>query len=157
MITLKKNQSSGYKIDIFVLFSYCVPANSIYTTRTQFEPCPDLEQKIANLGPGSNLICFVDYNARTDQKPDYIENEDNCDPTLPPDYQADTVATYPRGNLDNVINKYREALLSLCKNAALRICNGRKLGDIQGSFTCHSWNGQSTVDYCLSSPTLSDH
>ena len=42
--------------DIFILFSYCVPANSSYTIRTQFEPFTDIEQKIGNLGTNSNLI-----------------------------------------------------------------------------------------------------
>ena len=153
VIKLKK-EIFRLQTDIFILFSYCVPANSSYTIRTQFEPFPDLEHKIGNLGPNSNLICFGDYNARTGQLIDYIENEDNTDLTLPHDYQVDTVATYPRGNMDGVTNKYGEALISLCKNVPLRICNGRKLGDIQGSFTCHNWNGQSTVDYCLASPAI---
>ena len=80
---------------------------------------------------------------------DYIKNEDNTDLTLQQDYETDTVATFPRGNMDVTVNKYGESLLSLCKNVPLRICNGRKLGDILGSFTCHTWNGRSTVDYCL--------
>ena len=140
--------------DIFILFSYCVPANSSYTIRTQFEPFTDIEQKIGNLGTNSNLICFGDYNARTGDMLDYIESEDNTDLSLPDDYVVDTVATYPRGNLDNVTNKYGESLISLCKNVPLRICNGRKLGDVLGSFTCHNWNGQSAVDYCLASPDI---
>lgn len=31
----------------------------------------------------------------------------------------------------------------------MRILNGRKLGDSNGSFTCHTHNGQSAVDYVL--------
>ena len=85
---------------------------------------------------------------------DYIKNEDNTDLTLQQDYETDTVATFPRGNMDVTVNKYGESLLSLCKNVPLRICNGRKLGDILGSFTCHTWNGRSTVDYCLASPGI---
>ena len=64
------------------------------------------------------------------------------------------MATFPRGNLDTVTNSYGDSLISLCKNVPLRICNSRKLGDTQGSFTCHKWNGQSAVDYCLSTPRL---
>ena len=69
-------------------------------------------------------------------------------------YQADTIGTTMRGNLDTVTNKYGDNLLSLCKAVPLRICNGRKLGDILGNFTCFTSNGQSCVDYCLSSPRL---
>ena len=49
-------------------------------------------------------------------------------------------------------NMYGDRLIALCKSIPLRICNGRKLGDILGSFTCHKWNGQSAVDYCLATP-----
>ena len=67
---------------------------------------------------------------------------------------TDSVATFPRGNLDTVTNSYGDSLISLCKNVPLRICNSRKLGDTQGSFTCHKWNCQRAVDYCLSTPRL---
>ena len=67
------------------------------------------------------------------------------------------MGTVPRGNLDTVTNKYGDNLLSLCKAVPLRICNGRKLGDILGSFTCFTSNGQSCVDYCLASPRIYDN
>ena len=53
-------------------------------------------------------------------------------------------------------NKYGDHLLSLCNSVPLRICNGRKLGDILGSYTCYTPNGQSCVDYCLASPRIYD-
>ena len=56
--------------------------------------------------------------------------------------------------MDDVTNGYGDKLISLCRNVPLRICNGRKLGDTRGSFTCHKWNGQSLVDYCLASPEI---
>ena len=67
---------------------------------------------------------------------------------------TDTIATYPRGNKDTVTNKYGEQLVSLCRSVPLRICNGRKIGDILGEYTCYKWNGQSVVDYCLASPNI---
>ena len=42
----------------------------------------------------------------------------------------------------------------LCKSVPLRICNGRKLGDFLGSYTCYKKHGQSTVDFCLISPSI---
>ena len=66
------------------------------------------------------------------------------------------MGTIPRCNLDSVSNKYGDNLLQLCKTVPLRICNGRKLGDILGSFTCFTTKGQSCVDYCLASPRLYD-
>ena len=52
-----------------------------------------------------------------------------------------------------LLKKYGDNLLQLCK-AVPGICNGRKLGDILGNFTCFTSNGQSCVDYCLASPGL---
>ena len=72
-------------------------------------------------------------------------------------YEVDCINHLPRQNLDKKTNKYGEYLLSLCKSVPLRICNGRKLGDIFGSYTCYTPNGQSCVDYCLVSPRLYDN
>ena len=140
--------------DSFLVFSYCSPSNSSYTIRTQLDPINDLEQKLSNLPPNSDIIVLGDLNARTGQKLDYIEDEDNLDIIVPDDYVTDTVATFIRGNMDKVTNMYGDNLISLCRNVPLRICNGRKLGDTQGAFTCHKWNGQSVVDYCLTSPNI---
>ena len=82
-------------------------------------------------------------------------SEDNTDIPVPVEiYETNTVATEPRSNLDTVTNKYGDNLLRLCKIVPLRICNGTMLGDILGSFTCITPNGQSCVDYCLASPNL---
>ena len=138
--------------ETYLIFVYCSPANSSYCSRTGLDPFQDLEQKLIKLETNSEKIILGDLNARTGNKLDYIEDEDNSDLILPGDYRTDSVATFPRGNMDKGTNTYGDALISLCKNVPLRICNGRKLGDIQGQYTCHKWNGQSSVDYCLSSP-----
>ena len=138
----------------YLVFTYFSPANSSYSLRANLEPFHDLEQKLSLLEPNSEKIILGDFNARTGHKLDYIENEDNTGLELPGDYVTDTVATYPRGNMDEVTNGYGDQLISLCRNVPLRICNGRKLGDTRGSFTCHKWNGQSLVDYCLASPEI---
>ena len=148
----------GLKRDIVVTFSYCVPEYSSYQLREQLDIFGDLEYKLGCVGTESDILCFGDFNARTSNKPDYLMNEDNTDIPVPRDiYQADTIGTTVRGNLDTVTNKYGDNLISLCKAVPLRICNGRKLGDILGSFTCFTSNGQSCVDYCLSSPSLYDN
>ena len=142
--------------DTILTFSYCVPSNSSYAQRTQFDAFADLEQKLGGFIGDHHLICLGDFNARTGTKLDYITNEDNSNLTLPSTYETDRVATYPRGNMDRTTNVYGDKLISLCKSVPLRVCNGRKLGDILGSYTCHKWNGQSTVDYCLASPGIYD-
>ena len=115
----------------------------------------DLETKLGNIGPDIDMICLGDYNARTGLRLDYIPQEDNIDIPVPHEiYQTDTVGSLSRRNMDPATNKYGDNLLDLCKAVPLRICNGRKLGDILGCPTSFSYNGQSCVDYCLVSPSL---
>ena len=63
--------------DIIVSFTYCVPADSSYQARTQFDPLEDLEEKISGVAQSGDLICFGDFNARTRSKPDYFVVDDN--------------------------------------------------------------------------------
>ena len=130
--------------DTYLFFAYCSPANSSYTQRTDNDPFSEIEENISNLGTNAQILLLGDLNART--------GEDNSDLFLPDSYNTNIVATYPRGNRDPVKNQYGETLTSLCKSVPPRIYNGRKLGDTVGNFTCHKWNGQSAVDYCLASP-----
>ena len=152
-LKLKKEDFSLAK-DLVLTFAYCSPANSSYTQRTQLDIFEDLEQKFGVFGNDVDHVSLGDFNARTGVKNDFIEHEDNTDIPIVDDYQTDSVATYPRGNMDKVTNTYGDMLLALCKSVPLRICNGRKLGDILGAFTCYKWNGMSTVDYCMVSPNI---
>ena len=134
-----------------------MPENSSFQIREQLDVYGDLELKLSSVGQHVDKLCFGDYNARTGIKLDYLESEDNTDIPVPLDiYETDIMRDFPRQNMDNGINKYGDYLLSLCKSVPLRICNGRKLGDIFGSYTCYTPNGQSCVDYCLVSPRLYD-
>ena len=157
-LLIKLNHSFfGLKRDIVVCFSYCVPEYSSFQVREQLDVYGDLELKLSSLGNHVDKLCFGDYNARTGLKLDYLESEDNTDIPVPLDiYETDIMTDFPRQNMDFGTNKYGECLLSLCKSVPLRICNGRKLGDILGSYTCYTPNGQSCVDYCLASPRLYD-
>ena len=117
----------------------------------------DIELKWSSVGKHRDKLCFGDFNARTGVKLDYLQSEDNTDIPVPLDiYETDTVRVLPRQNFDSKTNKYGDNLLSLCKSVPLRICNGRKLGDLLGSYTCYTPNGQSCVDYCLASPRIYD-
>ena len=156
LIKLKQDFFS-LKRDIVVSFSYCVPEYSSFQIREQLDVYGDLELKLSNLGQNVDKLCLGDFNARTGLKLDYFPSEDNTDIPVPSDiYETDCVSDLPRLNMDSETNKYGDILLSLCKSVPLRICNGRKLGDILGSFTCYTPNGQSCVDYCLASPRIYD-
>ena len=155
-ILLKLNKDHfNFSKDIVISFTYCSPQNSSYLARTQLDPFEDFEQKLNSIDNDTDILVLGDLNARTGVLPDYIEHEDNDDIPIPQElYETDYQATIPRGNMDKVTNKYGQNLLDMCRTVPLRICNGRKLGDIQGSFMCYKWNGQSVVDYCLASPSL---
>ena len=141
--------------DIVVAFSYCVPNGSSYQQRTQFEPFDDLELKLSSIRDTCDIISLGDLNARPGLKPDYIPDEDNsCVPVVGQLCGTDTQTARPRGSLDRLTNSYGDRLIELCKSVPLRICNGRKLGDILGSYTCYKNNGQSTVDFCCVSPNI---
>ena len=157
-VLIKLKQSFfGLSRDVVVCFSYCVPEYSSFQVREQLDVYGDLELKLSSLGQHVDKLCFGDYNARTGTKLDYLESEDNTDIPVPLDiYETDIMTDLPRLNMDKGTNKYGDNLLTLCKTVPLRICNGRKLGDILGSYTCYTPNGQSCVDYCLVSPRLYD-
>ena len=155
-VLIKLKQSYfGLSRDLVVSFSYCVPENSSFQVREQLDVFGDIELKLSSVGQAVDKLCFGDFNARTGLKLDYLQSEDNTDIPVPSDiYETDSISSLPRLNMDSKKNKYGDNLLSLCKSVPLRICNGRKLGDILGSFTCYTPNGQSCVDYCLASPRI---
>ena len=61
-----------------------------------------------------------------------------------------------RNSQDKLVNKRGEDLLDLCKSLDLHIANGRKIGDPFGNYTCLKWNGNSVVDYLLTSNSIFD-
>ena len=102
-----------------------------------------------------STLLLGDLNARTGDGLDFIENEDNTDIPIATDiYECDSVAIFPRKNLDTGKNEYGTKLLELCRTVPLRICNGRKLGDLLGNPTCFKHGGFSSVDYGLASPDI---
>ncbi len=57
---------------------------------------------------------------------------------------------------DTTVNARGREFLDLCSAHDLTILNGRTKGDFLGKFTCHKYNGNSTVDYAIvSDPLLS--
>ena len=63
--------------DTVISFSYCSPAYSSYTQRTQVDSFEDIEQKLSSLGQDIDIIALGDFNARTGTGLDFIRDEDN--------------------------------------------------------------------------------
>ena len=124
--------------------------------RHQLDVYNDLEGKLRSVPTDCDILVMGDLNARMGSEQEYINNENNSNIPIPDSdiYQSDTIATFPRQNTDTVSNDYGKKLLDLCRSVPLRICNGRKLGDLMGNPTCFKYNGLSSVDYGLVSPNF---
>ena len=96
------------------------------------------------------MIINGDFNARTSNENDFIA----------PDKYNDNTDTYYREQLhkrnsqDKILDERGKSIIDMCKGLDLSIINGRKTGDIFGNFTCFQWNGNSVVDYLITSEQL---
>ena len=92
-----------------------------------------------------------DLNSRTGVVNDFIEN-DNVD-HIPMSFAFIEDCKYiDRSSQDLKVTHctYGKQLIDLCISASLKIVNGRMIGDTQGKYTCHKYNGSSVVDYFIS-------
>ena len=96
------------------------------------------------------FICG-DTNSRTSDIPDYVPPH-VCE-DLP-----DLIAAQPNilcgSTVDRTMNSYGRKLIGWCKYAGLQICNDRLCAS---KHTCYEYNGDSVVDYLLTSPNFFWH
>ena len=84
----------------------------------------------------------------------------NQDDTIIPDKMDknfDVIIDEPppkRNSQDTAVNARGKEMLDMCKSLNINIVNGRKTGDLFGNYTCFNWNGNSLVDYVLTSASL---
>ena len=137
--------------DTYLAIMYIPPENSTNSIRSNDDPFQILECNIARYKQLGEIIIMGDFNARTATYRDFIVNDgpDLID-TM---YQIDEELPQ-RSNYDKVANRYGNLLLELCVSSGLRILNGRMVGDTLGKFTCHKYNGSSTVDYTLATENV---
>lgn len=135
--------------DLYIAFVYISPARSSYSHQREdiFEI---LENDVAKYSKLGSCLVFGDFNARTATAADFCIESDTGQ-HLPDNYIYDE--PLPRNNLDkHDIDNHGTQLLSFCRTSALRILNGRTVGDSLGQCTCYSFNGKpSTIDYALAS------
>lgn len=101
------------------------------------------------------VFLFGDFNSRTKNKPDYIENDAVHDSVSVLSYSNDDQLT-ERINPDVGHNEYGTRLLSLCKATGVRIVNGRHKGGYSNDFTFNGARGLSTIDYLLTTSDMFD-
>ena len=85
------------------------------------------------------MLCG-DFNARTSNENDYIENDSVnfiCDSSF---YDEDNFVK-KRNSKDRVVNSWGYKLLSLCKTFNIHFLNGRSPNDEKGEYTFIGPNG----------------
>ena len=146
-VTLKNDASNNASRKIFLASLYISP------TARNTEKAQKLLETIASFQAKGEVLISGDFNARTSNKNDIIA-PDKFDDELEIEIEGKYME---RNSQDKTINKRGEDLLDLCKSLDLRIANGRKIGDPFGNYTCLKWNGNSVVDYLLTSNDIFDH
>ena len=140
-----KREVSGETRDVFIGTCYLNPSKSKKTD----QKISKLADDVITLQDKGEVIIQGDFNARTGNSDDTIspdKSDELFDITLntpPPKRNSQDIAVDPRGH----------DLLDMCKSLDLNIVNGRKSGDIFGEYTCIKYNGNSVVDYLITSPT----
>ena len=139
--------------DIYMAIVYVSPENKNTNTQNLETLYSNLLASIVKYSNLGHIIVQGDFNAYTNTSPDFVCHDDPGHIILDDHYTFDTCL--PRNNVDmKRPNNSGKFLLELCKETGLRILNGRKVGDLDGNFTCIRYNGCSVVDYTLVSCDL---
>ena len=157
-IKLDKNYFK-LQYDIYIITFYISPALSSYATKNldyAINSFESVENIISRLSTKGQIILCGDANARTGCLSDYISETSQINNDIYNDIGYESDMTHPRNNTDITTNSYCHLLLDIITNNQLRIANGRTLGDCPGKFTCHKYNGSSTVDYFITSSEVVD-
>ena len=136
------------KKDIFIGTCYLNPSKSKKTDQKVSNLCED----VILLQEKGEVIIIGDLNARTGNLVDTI-SPDKSDELFELSFDAPPPQ---RNSRDIEIDQRGKDLIDLCKSADLRIINGRKTGDLFGDFTCIKYNGNSVVDYLITSSSIFD-
>ena len=143
----------GLDKDIYICNVYISPIRSSFSSQRD-DIFSLVEEDILRFSTKGNCIIIGDFNARTNCKPDYINDDNDNFLSLSTSYVSDTPIIRRSCDEKNV-DTHGKMLLDLCKSSGLRIINGRKLGDLCGNFTCFNHRGTpSVIDYALCSSNM---
>ena len=132
--------------DIYIGTCYLNSSNAVETDKK----ITKLTEEIINFQQKGDVMIMGDLNAKTG----------NLDDTISPDKSDelfDLIINEPppkRNSQDNAINSRGNDLLDMCRSLDLNIINGRKTGDLFDKYTCFKWNGNSLVDYLITSSSV---
>ena len=107
----------------------------------------------SHLSQMGEIIVCGDLNARTGKINDIIHQDINMHIPLPDCYTCD-LSINNRMNQDKVIDYREKQVMDTCISTQMSVLNGCLLGDWEGCFICHKFNGASTNDYMIGSQAL---
>ncbi len=152
----------GLENDIYLCNCYVPLSNSVLHKECIQGYFDVLKTEIAEFSVLGDIVLIGDLNARTgDLRENYSLIDENNDQDI---VETNIFITardnavsndlLSRVNEDITINPFGRKLMNLLNETHLIIVNGRKLGDYTGRKTCYTYNGSSTVDYCIVSSQL---
>ena len=147
----------GLENNITLGLVYLPPENSPYAKSSGADIIEKLEEDVRYFASSGNMLLMGDLNGRVRTDPDYIINDSTRYlPTNKQFYETDYHLP-KRVSQDPTLNTRGQGILDMCVSTRLRILNGRMPGDSLGYFTCHKYNGSSTVDYVMTDEYLLRH
>ena len=124
-------------------------------------PYDELESDLIHCGKLGKIMLMGDFSSRKGQLDDTPEFNLGAVPFTDsfveePVFQDVTIHPSSKNlhSMDQTINKYGRSLTNICNSHNLRFLNARIQGDMSGQFTCHKFNGASTIDYVILSQSL---
>ena len=154
VIWLRVNKANSNRPhNLFVGVVYIPPENSNGDKNQSPNSLELIEGQIRKFSQEGEVLLVGDLNARTALELDYVDNDTDRFISPLASYPVDSPPC-PRSNQDEAINSRGRELIDLCIATRMRILNGRVPGDSLGFYTCHKYNGSSTVDYAIASDSL---
>ena len=130
-VTLLKSENSNYQWikldrnyfnmlqDLFICFMHVLPENSTYTCTVKHgDQFDNLESEIVSFPSKGNIVLCGDFNARTSNLNDYIDNDNEKFNTSDEEYVVDMCCN--RTSFDKVLSSRGKQLLDLCIQSRLR-------------------------------------
>ena len=135
--------------DLYLGMTYVAPENSPVHNFYETDIFQTIQDDVTFFQDKGSVFLLGDLNCRTSIKSDFIENDRHI-PSRDVNTEIDT--PLQRYSMDRGTNRFGENLLELCKAVNMRIVNGRLHKDRSiGRMTCYTYNGESVVDYVLTS------
>ena len=147
---------------------YIPPANStrkggVNNPSASFDFLHDTLNNIKEDPVNDDIVLCGDLNARIGVTPDFREQYCRIDSFIFSDDQGpiktmsiptEAPISAHRNSSDKGTNSQKKRLLDLVESQNMLILNGRTFGDSTGKYTCFKWNGNSVVDYFITTPNF---